>query len=153
MYLKEVVFIFAYINNSKVNSNKMFWGSSYIPYTIFPWVIRIWEIGRSQFHIDKINPILTWIMVDIFYSTCPSWTTFTKMIKKIDMSVKINLFILQNILQLLFHGQCVEWTTKSIIRWSQLEEVRTVMLNTIPIALKKHSDSIISYTTTGLHYL
>ena len=58
-------------------------GSSYCPCTMLQWVIRFWVIGWTQFHIDEIHPILTWVMVDIFYSTNPSWTTFTKIIQKV----------------------------------------------------------------------
>ena len=75
-------FKITYINCFKVQCHKMSLGSSDIPCTIFKWVIRFWIIRRSQFHIDKIHPVLTWIMIDIFYPTNPTWSFFAKMIIK-----------------------------------------------------------------------
>ena len=58
-----------YINNFNVQGYIMSLRSCYCPNTMLQWVISLWVIGRSQFHIDKIQPIFTWVMIEIFYST------------------------------------------------------------------------------------
>ena len=73
------VFI-TYINYFKIYCYIMTLWSSDTPYAICQWIKSIWVIGWSYFHIYKIYPILTWVMIDIFYSTCPSRTTFAKVV-------------------------------------------------------------------------
>ena len=73
--------------------------SSYIPGTMFKWVIRFWEIGRCQFHINEILPFLTWIIIFMFYSTFPFRTIFAK--------VDNNILILES-KQIFLHTYCIK---------------------------------------------
>ena len=124
-------------------------GSSYHPCTIFHGVIILWIIWWGQFHIDEVQPILTWIIVNIFNSTNPFWTTFA--IKNLyESESKFFVYVVHKILQLLLHLESVEWAAKSIICWPKLKDIWAIVPRAIPIALQKHSKSIV---ITCLHYL
>ena len=53
----------------------------------------------------------------------------------------------------MFHGKRIEWTAEAIVGWSKLEQIRAIVLNAIPIALKEHSKAIISAVTWSLSLL